>query len=93
MNPFPNNCFMMNPFLNNNPNMFNINNNNNLFLPNLMNNQFQMMQMNQLNQMNSLMMPNMSIQNNNNSFINLNQKFLVDQIINFYKKTKKLYEL
>ena len=91
MNPFPNNCFMMNPFLNNNPNMFNINNNNNLFLPNLMNNQFQMMQMNQLNQMNSLMMPNMNIRNNNNFFINPNQKFLIDQIINFYQKKEKSY--
>ena len=88
MSPFPNNLFMMNP------NMVNMNNNN-FFNPNLMNNQFQIMQMNQLNQMfqmNPLMMQNMNIQNfNNNILINPNQKHLVDKIINFYQKQEKSY--
>ena len=86
MNPFPNNF----PF-NNQMNMCN----NNLF-PNIMNNQFQMLQMNQINQImqmnqiNQMMLQNhMNNQYQNNFVINPNQKFLVDKIIKFYQESGK----
>ena len=93
MNPLPNNFFMTNQFLSNNPNMLNMNNNN-FFNPNLMNNPFSMNQMNQFNQMlqmNPFMIQNMNFHNNNNIFINPNQKLLVDKIINFYQEKGKSY--
>ena len=81
-----------NPLYYDNPNIIEMNNNMNNFNNQFfMNNQMQMMQNIQMNQMDQMAMPNMVNQNNAINFVNQNQKILVDKIIDFYKKSGRIY--